>query len=304
MSHRRAVQSAVRMNREMGVLFKQLGGVRYPRGAVMVAYRRALRELRDILASGGAGPAWTSVRVAEAGEVLRRLRLELALAIAGVLDEAAALGEREALAQLAGYATRDASPSLSMTRPSLSTTAAETARAEGLAAVMAVVDAQVAASSALLVTGARPEQIVGTDERQGSLAPAAVLSLAWFWVGVTTLAAWGAVAQRPGGGQVFFKQAVAAIDERTTDCCLRVHGQVVPLDGEFHLTGRPRFAEYMAASPFHWSCRTALALVRPEDAEDQLTAEMVNAARIELAARERTGRRRVIHPAHARSRRR
>jgi len=282
------------MNAGMGLLHRRLGGVRYPRGVVMVAYRRSLRELRDILSSGGVGPAWRSVRVAEAGQLLRRLRLEVALGVTGVLDDAATLGAEQAAAQLAGYGVGQAA---------VSATGPGQGRAEALQAILAILDAQIETAIALMVTGAPVEQIVGSDERQGPLAPAAVLSSAWFWVGAVTLASWTWLATRPGQ-QLFFKQAVAAIDERTTDCCLRVHGQVVTLDGEFHTTGRPRFAEYQQAPPFHWNCRSATALVRPEDAGDQLTQEMMDAARAELAARAETGRREEIHPADARSRRR
>jgi hypothetical protein len=83
-----------------------------------------------------------------------------------------------------------------------------------------------------------------------------------------------------------------------------VHGQVVDLDKPFHLTGQPRFAQYVDNPPFHWSCRTATALVRPQDAEDGLTQAMIDAARAELAARAATGKRVEIHPASALSRRR
>lgn len=297
MTHGQAVRSALQMNDGMALLERRLGGALYPRGSVMVAYRRALRELRDILNSGGAGPAWRSVRVAEAGEVLRRLRMEVALAVTGVFDDAVTLGSHQAAAQLAGYGVGNASAARSMT---------EDGRAEALAAVLAAVDAQIETATALLVTGASPEQIVGNDEQTGPLAPAAVLSSAYFWVAALAIGAWTWMVTRPGqpGQPVFLKQAVAAIDERTTDCCLRVHGQVVALDAEFHTTGRPRFAEYQQGPPFHWRCRTAMALVRPEDADDLLTQQMTAAARDELRARDATGKRVVIHPAHARSRRR
>ena len=59
---------------------------------------------------------------------------------------------------------------------------------------------------------------------------------------------------------VIQKMAVATIDERTTECCLEVHGQVQYLGAPFHLTGDPHFASEMEKPPFHWHCRTSVAL--------------------------------------------
>lgn len=106
-------------------------------------------------------------------------------------------------------------------------------------------------------------------------------------------------------GQEWDKQAIAAIDERTTNCCLRVHGQVVNFNAKFKLTGTPRFRDEMQWSPFHYFCRTSVTTYIPEfeGIGEATTDEMRSAARDELAARE-DGSREVIHPAHATSRRR
>lgn len=105
-------------------------------------------------------------------------------------------------------------------------------------------------------------------------------------------------------GQVWKKQAIAAIDERTTDCCLRVHGQIRGLDEPFVLTGTPRYADKQQHAPFHWHCRTAESLWIAEfETVGITTDEMRSAARAEIEARQRTGRRVEIHPAHATSRR-
>jgi hypothetical protein len=62
--------------------------------------------------------------------------------------------------------------------------------------------------------------------------------------------------QSPGAGagraNEWDHQVVAGIDERTTDCCLQAHGQIQPLDKPFHLTGEPRWADYLDNPPFHW----------------------------------------------------
>lgn len=100
------------------------------------------------------------------------------------------------------------------------------------------------------------------------------------------------------------RQAVAVIDERTTDCCLRVHGQWQAFGDDFVLTGEPRYADHMGAPPFHKWCRTATALVQRKYAADDLTRQMRDAARDELVARKtQHPRRKVITPANAFSRR-
>jgi hypothetical protein len=101
---------------------------------------------------------------------------------------------------------------------------------------------------------------------------------------------------------VYMKQAIAVIDQATTDCCLRVHGQVQPLDKPFILVGTPRFADKLDSPPFHWNCRSATSLYTEKMEEKGIpTSEMVDAAQAELSARERTGKREPIWPAHSTS---
>ncbi len=101
---------------------------------------------------------------------------------------------------------------------------------------------------------------------------------------------------------VFKKQAIAAIDDRTTDCCLRVQGQIQPMNEPFRLTGKPRFADRLQGPPFHWRCRTATTLYTPAmEAVGVPTQAMVNAARAELRARGPDDTRSPIWPSHATS---
>lgn len=100
------------------------------------------------------------------------------------------------------------------------------------------------------------------------------------------------------------KQAVATLDDRTTDCCLRVHGQIQPMDEPFQLTGTPRYADEIQDPPFHWYCRSVETLYHEEFEKFGITTEqMETMAQLELDARERTGTRVTIHPSHATSRR-
>jgi hypothetical protein len=104
-------------------------------------------------------------------------------------------------------------------------------------------------------------------------------------------------------GERWRKQAIAAIDQKTTDCCLRVHGQIVDLDQPFRLTGTPRFADEMKSPPFHNFCRTSEVLYLERfEAVGVPTAEMRDAAAAEITARQ-DGSRQEIHPASAISRR-
>lgn len=100
------------------------------------------------------------------------------------------------------------------------------------------------------------------------------------------------------------RQAIAAIDENTTACCLNVHGQIVGMNERFKLSGEPKFASALHSPPFHWHCRTSVALWHPTFEDSGIpTSEMEGAAAAERDARKRTGKREEIHPAHATSRR-
>lgn len=82
------------------------------------------------------------------------------------------------------------------------------------------------------------------------------------------------------------KQAVATIQANTTDCCLRVHGQIVDVDQPFTLTGTPRFADQLAHPPFHWNCRTSIVMYHPVFETGAMTTErMRTAAQAELQKR-------------------
>lgn len=80
------------------------------------------------------------------------------------------------------------------------------------------------------------------------------------------------------------KQAIAVIGQNTTDCCLRVHGQIQPNDQPFILTGTPRFVDQMQMPAFHWSCRTSIAMYHPVFERSGLTtANMRKSAEAQLA---------------------
>ena len=81
------------------------------------------------------------------------------------------------------------------------------------------------------------------------------------------------------------KQAIAAVGKGTTDCCLRAHGQIQPHDRPFELVGTPRFADQMMYSPFHFNCRTSIAMHHPAFEATMPTSRMKAAAERELQRR-------------------
>lgn len=125
----------------------------------------------------------------------------------------------------------------------------------------------------------------------------------WTYAGALVIAYLSNANQLVTGAE-YQKQVIATIDERTTDCCLRAHGQIQPLDKPFHLTGTPRFADFVNTPPFHWNCRSTQVLYNPAFEEFGITTqELRNAAGAEIQAREETKTRVPIYPSHATSRR-
>lgn len=106
--------------------------------------------------------------------------------------------------------------------------------------------------------------ITGRDGRQSTVGSLATILQLQIESGVWSTANGHLVrlADAVPNGQ-FQKQAIAAIDKRTTQCCLKVHGQIQNLDQPFVLTGTPRFADRIQNPPFHHRCRTAVSLYTP-----------------------------------------
>ena len=277
--HERAVRLALQSGDELKRLVNRLGTSEAPRGRVLSAYRQARRAMRQV--DGLAGVV----------QVLTELRVTVEAAVRAVMAGAVVAGEGQARTELAVYGLPNAG------------TGGYAAQAE-LDAWLATLDAQLSAARGLYVATGDVGQVVGDDERAGVLSPAPVVRDGARWLGIALGGAWAAAVTTAlvrGRRDDFMRQAVAAIDERTTDCCLRVHGQVVGMADEFHLTGTPRFGAYIRNPPFHHYCRTSTCLVRREDADDRLSVEMREAARNEIDARDATGVRVEIHPADARS---
>lgn len=282
--HAVAIQKAERLTANLYDLFaRYLGNTDHPRGRMLSAYRRTRRQLEALLRTKSSRLDILALARDHRAQVERIGR--------EALDNAVLAGIEQMKPQAEAYGVTakgyfyDSSALLS--------------------AWMADVDRQIAALAAMLNTPDPKTAILGDSTRMGLWTPAPVTRGGARWL--ATAANVGGLVWLAGpeaqGVDTYYLQAVAALDENTTDCCLRVHGQTIPIAGQFHLTGTPRFADYLPNPPFHWHCRTATALVHEADIGDVLTRQMQAAAKAELVARIETGKRQEIHPAHSRSRR-
>lgn len=236
-----SIRSAVRTNKKIADLFDQLGNKENPNGVVTAAYRSAQRAMATAL--GERNP------VLGARQVFADLRTSLQAGVVSVLDESFTYGLEEATRQLGYYGIENVN--------SYSNNSDKT---NAMGVLLAELDAQEAAIIAMLNADIDPVRITGDEDHKGMLQPGDVLAAGIFWI---TALLWGGFQGTVTGnskGFEFKKQAVAVLDRRTTDCCLRVHGQIVPFDGEFTLTGHPAFADKLEWSPFHWYCRTSIVL--------------------------------------------
>ena len=292
--HQRSVSHAQRTNDALGVLFDRLGSLEQPNGWLLRAYRNALRALDGNLDD-----------LSAVMDTLAGLRDAMVRDAEALFDDALMLGYDQARDDLALYGY-DEPPRRSILAP---------LAAVGLAAFLATLDRQLAVVKAVIAGGVgNPATILGDSSHVGLLAPGPLLIEARRWVATTTENTWektitqglsprGDVADVAMVSQ-YKRQAVAAIDNRTTECCLRVHGKTAGLDKDFPLSGKPwdaaqRYGFTARKPPWHWHCRTALALVRVQDEEDALTRLMRAAAQTEEEARARTGQREVIWPSNA-----
>jgi hypothetical protein len=164
-------------------------------------------------------------------------------------------------------------------------------------AVTAKVAAQSAAVEAMMISGVEPEFIVGTDDRAGILRAGEILAGVAFWTATLLWDAWTLAVMQNRRGMPFQKQAIATLDNKVTDCCLRVHGQIQELTRPFQLTGEPRYADELDGPPFHGYCRTSTVLYI-SSYDDGLTAQMQDGAKTVLDERSR-GIRKERHPANA-----
>jgi hypothetical protein len=160
-----------------------------------------------------------------------------------------------------------------------------------LAVWVAVVERQAREARAATLLGDGKFLLLGDKSRVGLIRPDTVIRAGTRWLTAATSNTY--VTNMLGYRATLFqwgKQAIPAIDIKTTTCCLKVAGQVVKIDDKFKLEGTPRFADKVDWPPFHWYCRTVTALVPIHLAEDELTAEIRDAAAGMIAKKARLRR--------------
>lgn len=132
-----------------------------------------------------------------------------------------------------------------------------------LQAAQATVDQQFDTILKMLLTGVAIDAVLfGSDNRVGLLSPGFVSRNSAYLLG-SIFNNYGPL--NPNLDDDYFKQAIATLDFRTTECCREVHLQVQPFDKPFILVGTPHYDSRMDWSPFHDWCRTTIVLVHRED---------------------------------------
>ncbi len=240
-----AIQSGIEANLEIGASFERIGNGGFPNGFVEVAYRDANEQIAKALREGAGLAAILAILASMRARVLAEARAELYQMIE--------FGMQEANRQLGFYGE-----GLIDINPLDLSSEVE----EAIAALDASLSAQVALVQALYLTDAENELIVGDDGTGGAVRPADIAALLALFVTSLLWAGFDWVMNAAGvlRGNRYKKIAIAIIDDRTTQTCRRVHGQVRNIDQPFHLTGSPRYADYMDYPAFHRWCRTSVAL--------------------------------------------
>lgn len=245
--HRKSIESALLALKELEGLFDSF---RVDNSEVHKAYRTILRALEDNL---------TNMQIVT--EALETLKASIEKIIKSYYAAAIEIGTDQAERDLDIYDLGEPDFSYeNITIPAVTST-------------LTLVERQAALVTGISKLDLGEEYVVGDEERHGVLSPTPIINEVKFWV--TTLfglAYMLGVGKKMGSDAV--KQAVAQVDEGTTSTCLNVHGQIVDLEGEFTLTGTPRFAGKMASSPFHRGCRTVQATIMKKYLDDEVTEEM------------------------------
>jgi hypothetical protein len=278
----RAIKSAVSMNDTLGNMFADAGNVTKGSGYVVRAYKNANRALPQALKEDN--------RRSAVRDVMFELRQSLSINMRESLWGGVNAGLYESARQLKFYGI-DSDPSKTSVNLNGQVNLA-------LDALLAQVDSQDAILQAMLQNESIDEaMILGDESRQGIIRAGDILAGAAYWIAALTWDSFSWWSKTNQKGFDFQKQAVAALDGRTTDCCLRAHGQIVPLNGKFELTGTPRFADQLDWTPFHWRCRTSVVLYLPEY-DGGLTDRMRGGADYLLEQRKQ-GKNPDQHPADA-----
>ncbi|MDR3572870.1 MAG: hypothetical protein P4L50_03330 [Anaerolineaceae bacterium] len=255
---RLSIQSAVQANTQLGDLFAHIGNSDHPGGIITTAYRNAQAGIKTALQN--------EYSTAAVRDQLEQLRQSVQGGVTDALTRSQILGASIARKQLDIYGYSGGA---------LGTVALSTQLHSAASAITSKTETQIATATAMLQTGADPGLIVGDDERQGVIRSGEILIATAFWLATLNWDAYSDSVSQANGN--FQKQAIAALDNKTTDCCLQVHGQIQDMDNPFQLDGEPRFADELDWAPFHWWCRTSISLYLP-GYDDGITDDLLSSA--------------------------
>jgi len=255
---------------------KFLGSSNHPRGAILSIYRRGRGEMRSALKSNR---FQVSLCV---NDVLANMRQEIRGV--GLLAVNASVTQGSESAQIQASAYQDAGQVMALAYE-------QPDQGPLVTGFMTEFERQAQAICALVASGAYDEQrIIGDEARLGILQPNPVAVNGAEWIAtalsMALLTWWVGRDREPKEKTDFQKQAIAVVDDVTTDCCLKVNGQIRDFKKKFTLTGTPRFANKMSWSPFHHRCRTSIALYL-ESFDFGITDAIVEASKAELAKRKK-----------------
>ena len=245
--HQQSIKSALRTVRELG---EQSDRLRAHSSEVHRAYRTIFRVLKGNI---------DNLQIVI--EALATLKASIKTIVAAYYGDAIDIGQRQVWRDLDIY-------DLGIPEPLDGATIAP-----AVASTLSLVELQADRTTAVSRLDLGEEYIIGDEVRQGTLTANPIIGDIAFWA--TSLAV---LAYTTGTGDKMGKdakrQAVAQVDSDTTRTCLNVHGQIVGLEEKFHLTGTPRYADDMHATPFHRGCRTAIATIMAKYLEPEVTAGM------------------------------
>lgn len=253
-----SIKLAQRWNRRLRGITRRLGTKQYPNGAMLTAYRNARRATAGLMAQ----TTDPLERIIGITEIMAALRADVTSTAARELQAGVNLGQEIAEANADIYnlpVARDAMPSITSTLDTAIDIAAAT------------VDRQDAYVRALILAEAEEDELLGNERHPGIINPSAVVRDVDHWAAHLVSDTFGfilfaALAGMGTQAPTFEKVAVAIRDMRTTETCQKVDGQAVPVDKPFDLNGwSPAYADEMEFPPFHYFCRTGIALGLIED---------------------------------------
>lgn len=251
---------------------RYLGSSQHPRGQILSIYRRGRREMKS---------AFSAERYQIpllVNDVLTNMRREI-LSVAGdAVADTTQHGLESARVQAEVYPVFQAAGEFPNTQ----------ALVDGF---IAPFDEQARSIRALVNSGnLEPERIIGDGGRLGILQPAPVNNSGAGIINdalATAMLVWWSGRDTRIRDPKYKKQAFAVVDEKTTQTCLHVNGQIRDFNKKFKLSPHtPRFADFMQWSPFHHYCRTTIVLYLA-DFDFGITEGVIAASQAEIARRAR-----------------